>query len=304
MTLDDLQYFLLIYDHSILTALINAVTALSLYVSLRAGIFNLSAIGFMAIGAYTAGLLALDAGTPAYVGIVAGIAVSLLVGTALVYPVLKLRGHYLAIATLSFGAIVQALALNLDALTGGPSGLIGVPATVRVWHLLCVLGVVLYLVWTLQGSRTGRAWDAIRTDTSAARAMGINVEHYRLFAFLLSTALAALAGGLWAHVNRVVVPFEFGFAQLTVALVQTLLGGLANPIGPVAGALIVSTMPDWLQGFDQYRDMLIGVLLVIVVVYLPHGLATPFEVLRRRVRSRRASPPTPLSAGKAREKRT
>jgi len=283
MNWNEISYWLVVYNHSILTALINSVTALSLYFSLRAGIFNLSAIGFMAIGAYTAGIVALSLGTPAVVGILAGVILSLMIGTVLVYPVLKLRGHYLAIATLSFGAIVQALALNLDGLTNGPAGLIGIPATVRVWHVLILLGAILYAAWTLQRSRTGRAWDAIRTDLSAARAMGIDVENYRLRAFLISTALAALAGGLWAHVNRVVVPFEFGFAQLTMALVNTLLGGISNPFGPVVGALIVSTMPDWLSGFAEYREMITGVLLVVVVIYLPNGLIAPLAALRRKL---------------------
>ena len=283
MNWNEISYWLVVYNHSILTALINSVTALSLYFSLRAGIFNLSAIGFMAIGAYTAGIVALSLGTPAVVGILAGVILSLVIGTVLVYPVLKLRGHYLAIATLSFGAIVQALALNLDGLTNGPAGLIGIPATVRVWHVLILLGAILYAAWTLQRSRTGRAWDAIRTDLSAARAMGIDVENYRLRAFLISTALAALAGGLWAHVNRVVVPFEFGFAQLTMALVNTLLGGISNPFGPVVGALIVSTMPDWLSGFAEYREMITGVLLVVVVIYLPNGLIAPLAALRRKL---------------------
>lgn len=290
MSLSDFSFWLLIYDHSILTALINSILALSLYFSLRAGIFNLSAVGFMAIGAYTAGIFALRLGTPSPVGIFAGVVLSLGIGAMLVYPVLKLRGHYLAIATLSFGAIVQALALNLDDLTNGAGGLIGVPATVKVWHVLIVVALILYAAWTLQKSRTGRAWDAIRTDLSAARAMGIDVEMHRLKAFLISTALAALAGGLWAHVNRVVVPFEFGFPQLTMALVNTLLGGISNPFGPFLGSVIVSTMPDWLSGLAEYRNMLIGALLVVVVIYLPDGLISPLSNVRRRMFSRRAAP--------------
>lgn len=272
MSFDDLYFFFVIYEHTIATALINAIVALGVYVSFRAGIFNMSAIGFMALGAYTSGIIALDFGTPAVVGVVGGILVALVVGIALVFPVLHLRGHYLAIATLSFGAIVQALALNLDFLTNGPGGLVGVPATVRVWHLLIVLALLLYGAWVVQRSRIGRAWDAIRTDMAASRSIGINVEYYRLAAFLISTAMSALAGGLWAHVNRVVVPFEFGFGQLTVVLVNTLLGGLANPVGPVLGALIVSTMPDWLQQFDRFREIIIGLLLVVIVIYLPNGL--------------------------------
>jgi branched-chain amino acid transport system permease protein len=237
----------------------------------------------MAIGAYTSGIVALRFGTPSPVGIGLGVIISLLVGLALVYPVLRLKGHYLAIATLSFGAIVQALALNLDAVTNGPAGLIGIPTTVRAWHLVLVLVGILYVAWIIQASRTGRAWDAIRTDVSAARAMGINVERYRLMAFLISTALAALAGGLWAHVNRVIVPFEFGFAQLTLALVNTLLGGISNPFGPVLGAVIVSTMPDWFTAFEQYREMIIGALLVLIVIYLPNGLVAPFAAIRSKL---------------------
>jgi branched-chain amino acid transport system permease protein len=291
MNWDEISYWLVIYNHSIVTALINAITALSLYFSLRAGIFNLSSIGFMAIGAYSAGIIGTRFDLPSAVGVVAGMSLALIVGAVLVYPVLKLRGHYLAIATLSFGAIVQALALNLDSLTNGPAGLIGVPATVKAWHVVIVLAFLLYFAWTVQRSRTGRAWDAIRTDLSAARAMGINVEVYRLKAFLISTALAALAGGLWAHVNRVIVPFEFGFPQLTMALVNTLLGGITTPLGPVVGALIVSTMPDWLSGFAEYREMITGVLLIIVVIYLPNGLLAPIGELRRRLRKESADEP-------------
>lgn len=269
---DELYFFYVIYEHSIASALISAILALSVYISFRAGIFNMSAIGFMALGAYTSGIVALNFGTPSIVGIMAGVLVALLIGVALVFPVLKLRGHYLAIATLSFSAIVQSLALNLDFLTNGPGGLIGVPATIRIWHLLLVLCLLLYCAWTVQQSRIGRAWDAIRTDMSASRSLGINVEYYRLSAFLISTAISALAGGLWAHVNRVVVPSEFGFTQLTLALMNTLLGGLANPFGPVISSLVVSTMPDWLQELEHYREIIIGLLLVVIVIYLPNGI--------------------------------
>jgi branched-chain amino acid transport system permease protein len=286
----DIANWLRIYDHSIATALINSLAALGLYFSLRAGIFNLSSVAFMALGAYTSGLFALRLGMPTAIGITAGVLISLVIGLVLVYPILRLKGHYLAIATLSFGAIIQALALNLDALTNGPAGLIGVPATVQVWHLLILLAVALYFAWVMQDSRTGRAWDAIRSDESAARAMGIHVERYRLMAFLITTTLSALAGGLWAHVNRVVVPFEFGFGQLTLVLVTTLLGGISNPVGPVIGAIIVSSMPDWLYKFEQYREAIIGFILVVIVIYLPNGLIAPFVTLKQAVVRRLRGP--------------
>lgn len=282
MSLIDVMQWFSIYTHTIATSLINAIAALSLYFSLRAGIFNLSTVGFMAVGAYTAGILSLRLARPSALGIAAGVALSVVVGLLLVFSILRLKGHYLAIATLSFAAIVQALALNLDSLTNGPGGLVGIPATVRIWHLVIVLAAVVYFAWIVQGSRAGRAWDAIRTDESAARCMGIHVERYRLLAFLISTALGALAGGLWAHVNRVVVPFEFGFGQLTFVLVYTLLGGYTHPLGPVLGALLVTSMPDWLYQFEQYRETLIGVLLIVIVIYLPNGLIRPFLALKGR----------------------
>lgn len=294
--IQEISIWFLIYQHTIATSLINAVAALAVYFSFRAGIFNLSAVGFMAIGAYTAGIFSTRLGMPTVVGIASGVAISLVIGAILVYPVLRLRGHYLAIATLSFGAIVQALALNLDALTNGPAGLIGVPTTVKVWHLVVIVLVILYVAWVVQFSRTGRAWDAIRTDLSAARAMGIHVERYRLMAFLLGTATSALAGGLWAHVNRVVVPFEFGFAQLTLVLVNTLLGGITTPLGPVVGALIVSTMPEWFYKFEQYREMIIGFCLVVIVIYLPDGLMSPLAKRLNPFRRRAARAPVPSPA--------
>lgn len=289
MSLDDITSFYTVYNQTIATALINALMALSLYFSLRAGLFNLSAMGFMALGAYTSAIMVIKVGWPPVAGMAAGVAFSLLVGCVLIYPVLRLRGHYLAIATLSFGAIVQALAMNLDSLTNGPGGLVGVPVAVGVPHLIVLLGLLFYFCWIVQKSRTGRAIDAIRTDRSAARAMGIHVERYQLLAFLVSTAIAALAGGCWAHVNRVVVPFEFGFGQLTFVLVNTLFGGIASPIGPILGALIVSSMPDWLGAFNDYRDIIIGLLLVTIVVYLPDGLVSAIGRGWRWIESRKRS---------------
>ena len=286
MTLADAVLWFQIYEQSIATALVNSVAALSLYFSLRAGLFNLSTVGFMALGAYTSGIIAIRFHTPSFVGISLGVVLSVAVGVVLVYPILRLKGHYLAIATLSFAAIVQALALNLDSLTNGPAGLIGIPATVEVWHLAVILVLVLYAAWVLPNSRTGRAWDAMRTDEAAARSMGINIEHYRLLAFLVSTILAALAGGLWAHVNRVIVPMEFGFSQLTLVLVNTLLGGIGHPLGPVLGAIVVSTLPDWFAQLELYRQGAIGLLLVVVVVYLPGGLIDIGGVVRRVFRRR------------------
>jgi len=139
MSLDGIALWIRIYDHTIATALINSIVSLGLYISLRAGLFNLSVVAFQALGAYTAGILALRLNLPTPLGVAAGVVLSLLIGTVLVFPILRLKGHYLAIATLSFGAIVQALALNLDDLTNGPAGLIGVPKTVTIWHLLVVL---------------------------------------------------------------------------------------------------------------------------------------------------------------------
>jgi len=270
--MDSISYFYAVYEHLITNAMIYSIVALSLYFSLRAGIYNLSQVGFMALGAYVSALLTMRAGWPWLVGVLVAAGVGAVMGLALAYPVIRLRGHFLAIATLSFGAIIPVLALNFDSLTGGASGLIGVPVTVTPLTAFPFFAAVVFIALRLHRSRPGRAWDAIRVDEATALASGVNLTRYKLSALVLSSVVASVGGALFAFANRVIVPQLFDFGLLTNILVFALLGGIGHPLGPVLGALVVSTMPEWLSGFEDYRQAITGVLLVLSVIYTPGGL--------------------------------
>jgi branched-chain amino acid transport system permease protein len=273
-----LNTFFQIYGHLFTVMLINAVAGLSLYWSLRAGLFNLSTAGFMSIGAYTAAILTLQVGTPWFLNSLVAAAAGLTVGYLLAFPALRLKSHYLAMATLGFGAIVQVLGINLKGLTRGMLGLVGIPATVHIWHAVLLLGFAIYLSHAIERSRIGRAWEAIRTD----------VNHYKMLAFVLSSAGAAVAGAFWAHVNRVLVPTEFGFKRLTDVLIYALMGGTSHWAGPVLGAAVVTSMPEWFRGLDEFRPFLIGTTLVVVVVYFRGGLVDLLRMLPRWLQTARS----------------
>ena len=282
--MSELAFYYTIYEHLIANAMIYSIGALSIYFSLRAGVYNLSQAGLMAVGGYISALLTLRAEWPWLAGLVVATVTGAALGGLLAFPVIRLRGHFLAIATLGFGAVIPVLALNLSGLTGGASGLVGIPVTVTPLIALPFLLGTLFVAYRLRRSSTGRAWDAIRLDEAAALASGINLANYKLRALLLSSVTAALAGALFAHANRVLVPSLFGFGLLTDLLVFALLGGLAHPLGPMLGAFFVSTMPEWLSAFNQYREAIIGVLLVLAVVYTPGGLVQIIRTVSRKIR--------------------
>lgn len=260
------------YEHLIANTCVYAIAAMALYFTLRAGVFNLSTAGVMAIGAYGTGVLMVKHGWSIAPALVGGTCIGTVGGAVVALPVIRLRGHFLAIATLAFAAVVEILATTEGGLTGGPAGLVGITANISVWVLLVLVAIVVYVAFAVRRRRVGRAWDAVRVDEAAAAAAGVDVVRYKLLAFLMSTVLAALAGGLFALVNFVLVPNLFGFSLLTNVLVYTLLGGIGNPLGPVAGTAIVATMPTWLSAAGPYLDIVTGALLIIVVTYAPGGL--------------------------------
>jgi branched-chain amino acid transport system permease protein len=270
--MDDLALWFQAYEHVFESAGVYAIASLGLYFSLRAGVFNLSAVGIMSVSAYTAGILALRLHAPWPAALIAGIFVSAVAGAIIAGPVIRLRGHFLAIATLAFGVVVQSVAMTSAGLTGGPSGLIGITADVSLPVMAVLVAAVLYVALAERGARIGRAWDAIRLDEAVAASVGIDVVRYKLGSFLLSTVAAGLAGGLYAFVNFVLVPTLFDFGLLTNLLVYVLLGGTGNPIGPVIAAAVVSTLPQWLAGIGQSVNIVIGLLLLVTATYAPGGL--------------------------------
>jgi branched-chain amino acid transport system permease protein len=259
------------YSTLIYTVGIHMLLALSIWLTLACGLLSLANAAFMGIGAYTAALLTLELGWPFPVALAGGALVPAAVALLIGVPTLRLSGVYLAMATLAFGEVSRVTILNLD-ITGGPEGLNGIPLLTEWWHIVLILLVVGYGLARLRRSRVGRAFEAIKEDEVAARLMGINVDRYKLLAFTLGAVIAGLAGALNAHYTFFISPREYGFENAVDILTMTVLGGISSLIGPVLGATILTLLPELLRFLHDYRLAVNGVILVLVVLFLPTGL--------------------------------
>lgn len=259
------------YSTLILSLGVNALLALSIYITLSCGLLSLSNAAFMGIGAYTAALLTLQHDAPFAVALAGGAAMPALVALVIGLPTLRLAGVYLAMATLGFGEVVRVVVLNLDS-TGGPLGLNDIPLKTEWWHVALLLCMTLYLLARLRRSKVGRAFEAIKEDEIAARLMGIDVTAYKLLAFALGAAIAGLAGALNAHFTFFLSPREFGFEKAVDILTMAVLGGAGGSAGPVAGAAILTLLPEMLRSLKDFRLATNGLILILVVLFMPRGL--------------------------------
>lgn len=266
--------------------LVNAILGLSIYLTLYTGMFSLANAGFMAIGAYVGVILTQNYNLPLGIGILGGMMAGGLVAIPIGLPVLRLRDIYLAIATIGFGEVVRILILNFDEiassltgqnvrLTRGALGITGIPKVAETWHLLLFLVIAVYLIIRLHHSRFGRAMAAVRQDEQAAETMGINVVYVKNLVFILSAILAAAAGVLKAHLTRTISPGDYGFDQAVGILAFAVLGGTASWLGPIVGGFVLTALPEILREFKQYRGIVNGTILLLVIVYLPGGLVNP-----------------------------
>jgi len=269
------ESFWQVYNNLILTIGVNALLALSIWLTLSCGLLAMANAAFMGIGAYTASILTMSAGAPFPLALAGGIAAPTLVALAIGGPTLRLSGVYLAMATLGFGEVVRVLILNAESITGGALGLNGIPQETQWWHVLLAVIVVLLILWRLRRSRIGRAFEAINEDAVAASLMGIAVNAHKMLAFALGPAIAGLAGALNAHLTFFIGPSEFGFDRGVDILTMTILGGTGALTGPVLGAAIVTLLPELLRSFRDFRTMLNGAILVLIVLFLPKGLWDP-----------------------------
>ena len=251
---------------------INAILALSLSVSLQAGQLALAQAGFMGIAAYVSAILTMSYHWPLLASVAAAIAASTLVAALLALPVGRLRGVFLAIATIGFGEIVVALANNLT-LTGGAEGLSGIPndaTTPVIYGGLVVVGVVLI---ALARTKFGLAVALVREDEVAARGVGIDVARIRLLALALGGAIAGLGGALYAHEAFFISPGDFGFARMEQILVWCVVGGVTSPLGAVLGAALLSILPEAIRFLAAFREITNGVILLGVIIFAPAGIA-------------------------------
>jgi branched-chain amino acid transport system permease protein len=279
---------LVIYDPYTLQILTNAwllaLLALSLtLVTGTAGQTSLGHAGFLAIGAYSSAILTQRVGLPFEASLILSAIITAVLGTVLVLPAFRLRAHYVAIATLSIGEMVNQMILNGGSVTNGPLGIaniappsfMGIQAiTPRAvyWYSLALLLIGALLQWRLVRSHLGRTWRAIREDDLAAQAFGINLNRYKALAFATSAFMAGASGAFTGHMYSYINPETFPSATGILALTMAMLGGMGNMLGAVVGAVALTVLPELFRGLADYRYLLYGMVLVLLVRFRPQGL--------------------------------
>jgi branched-chain amino acid transport system permease protein len=273
---------------------INSLLALSVYTTLSCGQLALSSAGFMAIGAYAAAILTLKLQAPFPVALAVAAVLPALVAVPLGLPVLRIRGVFLAIATVAFGEVVRLGLVNWDYVEGA-QGLVAIPQKASVGLIYATVALALLVLWRLRGSKWGFALEAIREDEAAARTMGIHTTVYKLAMLVLGAALAGLAGALEAHFSFMVAPNGFAFGRVVDMLVFAVFGGTAAFYGPVIGAAFLTVLPELLRelapllGIEPgpLRTLVNGVVLLVIILFLPNGIVSlPGRIAARR-RSRK-----------------
>jgi branched-chain amino acid transport system permease protein len=249
-----------------------------------AGQLSLCQASFYGLGAYGTAIFSVKVGLPTVFSIPLAVALASCVALILGIPALKLRGHYLAMATLGFGEIVNIVFKEWGSLTGGPSGFVGIPklsigpfmvnSDLRFYFLVwvSVLVVVAFLV-NLVNSRVGRGLQALKRSEDAAAMMGVPVARYKIKVFVLSAALASFGGALYAHYVTVISPETFDVFFSVVLVTMVVAGGLSSIWGGLIGASIFTILPNILQTFEDYSTVIYGAILLFILMFMPQGLA-------------------------------
>ncbi len=283
---------------------INIILAVSLSLTNGlTGVFSLGHVGFMAVGAYSAALLTLPTARKALIlpdlpaglqqvhlgllpATLAGGALAALCAAAIGYPVLRLRGHYLAVATLGFLVIVRSVLINWERVTRGGVGISGIPPYTTTWWTYGVAALCLYVTWRLTQSAYGRAMLAVREDEGAAAAMGITPSAFRLLSLVVGAFFAGTAGSLWAHLITVISPNSFWLTETFALVVMLVVGGMGSTTGAVVGAVTMTIVPEALRGLEGgiqvaglnlpplfgLSQLLLALALILTMVWRPQGL--------------------------------
>lgn len=280
------------FVHVATLALIYCVFALGLQLLTGyAGQLSLGQAAFFGVGAYASALLTVDLRLPFWVTAPAGMAIATLLGACLA-PLTRLRGHYLAVATLGFGEIVYLVLVNWADVTRGPFGLLNIPppavgglvlATAhRYYYLALVVAAAAYLLvarLSSDGCRFGRGLRAIRQNDLAAVAVGVSPPRYKVQAFVVSAALAGLAGSLFAHFEGYLNPNEFRLDTSILVLLMIVVGGLGRTSGAVLGAILLVFASEYLRFLKEYRMLVYGLGLIACMLFLPGGISQAVATL-------------------------
>jgi branched-chain amino acid transport system permease protein len=253
-----------------------------------AGLLDLGYVAFYAVGAYSYALLNHHFGIGFWAALPIGAGVGVLFGILLGFPVLRLRGDYLAIVTLGFGEIIRLILENWNEFSFGPSGIANIPrpslfsiqlslqnATIYLYYLMILLVLfTIFVVNRLQDSRIGRAWIALREDEVACEAMGVDRRKTKLTAFALGATWAGMAGVIFAAKTTFINPASFTIWESIIILCIVVLGGMGSIIGVIVGALILILLPEYLRAFSEYRMLIFGGMLVLMMVFRPGGIVS------------------------------
>ncbi len=266
------------------------VTGLNLLLGF-AGQISLGHAGFVALGAYISSLMAVKLNINPWAAIFIAVLVTSFLGALIGYPTLKLKSHYLAMATLAIGEIIHILANNYVTLTGGPQGFSGMPMLslfglrldseikfyLFIWPVTFLL---ILLAINLVNSRYGRAYKTIKSKENAAYAFGINVHIYKVFIFTISVFYASLAGALYAFYIGFISPSSFGLVQSIDYIVMVVIGGMGNFFGIFFTTVILSLLPNILTSMEDYWPIVNGLLLIFAMMLMPNGLKRLFSWIK------------------------
>jgi len=262
---------------------VSALAAVGLNILMgQAGQVSLGHAGFFGIGAYAVAIGPAHLGLPSWVALIAGAALSGVVAFLVGRPILRLRGHYLAIATLGLGVLVAMVITTESRFTGGPDGMAVARLTLFGWRVTgsdtwywIAGGVLLVGTWlalNLEDTPTGRAFRALHDSEVAARVAGVDVARYKLKAFIVAAVYASVAGSMLALMNGFITPDQAGFLHSVELVTMVVLGGLGSVAGAIVGAAVLVTLPQVLTTFHEYEHLMLGLLIMVAMIFLRQGI--------------------------------
>jgi branched-chain amino acid transport system permease protein len=265
------------YVNTLFFMVINIILAVSLHLIIGiTGQFSIGHAGFFAVGAYASAIMTMKLQMPFALALLVGGVAAAVAGLLIGIPSLRLKGDYLAIATLGFGEIVRISLLNIE-YVGGASGMTVTHLTTWPWVFACLL-ITIIVIANFTNSTHGRACISIREDEIAADSMGINTTYYKVVAFVIGSFFAGIAGGLYAHHFYIIQPTNFGFLKSFDILIFVVLGGLGSMSGAVIAAVLLTIISTYLSSYPEVRMVVYSLVLIAMMLFRPQGLLGTREI--------------------------
>lgn len=265
------------YINTLMFIGINIMLATSLHLIIGiTGQFSIGHAGFLAVGAYASAVMTMKLELPFIMAVLAGGIIAAVAGMVIGIPSLRLKGDYLAIATLGFGEIVRIILLNIE-YVGGASGMQVSHLTTWPWVFACVM-ITIIVIRNFTNSTHGRACISVREDETAADSMGINTTYYKVAAFVIGAFFAGVAGSLYAHNFYIIQPSNFGFLKSFDILIFVVLGGLGSLSGSVLAAILLTIVTTFLQDYPETRMIIYSLVLILMMIFRPQGLMGTREI--------------------------